>query len=227
MDADKIILRIELHCHTRYSKDSLINLKYLLHTCTRRKIDRIVITDHNTILGAQLAHELDPERVIIGEEIMTTRGEILAAFVKEEIPAGLHPIEVITCLREQGAFISVSHPFDKMRSGHWEYADLLEITPLVDAIETFNARCILPIYNSQAQEFANLHNLLCTAGSDAHSLMEVGQATLYLPVFDDAPSLKLALIQAQPRGILSAPWVHLSSRYAVWRKSLEEPPISP
>jgi predicted metal-dependent phosphoesterase TrpH len=50
-------------------------------------------------------------------------------------------------LKEQGAFISVSHPFDELRKGGWKEADLLEIIPHVDAIEVFNSRCMDPRFN--------------------------------------------------------------------------------
>ena len=221
------IVRADFHCHTRFSKDSLNNIQYVLDVCQRRGIDRIAITDHNTIAGALIARELAPEQVIVGEEIKTTQGELLALFVKQEIPAGLPPLEVIARLRDQGAFISVSHPFDIARSGHWELENLLAIAPLVDAVEIFNSRCGRTIYNNRAQEFAHKHHLLGTAGSDAHSLVEIGRATLLLPVFHDAQSLKVALKSAKVQGKLSAPWVHISSRYAVWRKSLEISPFSP
>jgi predicted metal-dependent phosphoesterase TrpH len=111
------MLRVEFHCHTRFSKDSLTRPRALVDTCRRKRIDRLVVTDHNTIAGARAAHALAPELVIVGEEIMTTRGEILAAFVSEEVPMGLSPSETIRLLKDQGAFISVSHLFDKWRSG--------------------------------------------------------------------------------------------------------------
>jgi hypothetical protein len=120
---------------------------------------------------------LDPERVIVGEEIMTTRGEILAAFVSEEIPPGLSPLETIRRLKEQGAFISVSHPFDRLRKGGWLEQDLLEILPQVDAIEVYNSRCMLPSFNWEAQRFAEKHNLAGTVGSDAHAAFELGKAS--------------------------------------------------
>jgi predicted metal-dependent phosphoesterase TrpH len=211
-------LRVEFHCHTIYSKDSLTPPEALLECCFRKGIDRIIITDHNTIAGAHVARRLDSVRVIVGEEIMTRDGEILAAFVEEEIPAGLPPKEVIARLRDQGAFISVSHPFDRFRSGHWDPVDLLEIIPLVDAIETFNARCLWPGFNLQAQAFARLHKLAGTVGSDAHAVFELGKATLHLPHFTDADSLRKVLNRAKPQISLSGPWVHLASRYAVWHK---------
>ena len=110
---------VEFHCHTIFSKDSLTSPRKLVETSRRRGIDRVVVTDHNTTAGALAAQALDPELVIVGEEIMTTRGEILAAFVTEEILPFLSPQETIRRLREQGAFISVSHPFDRLRNGAW------------------------------------------------------------------------------------------------------------
>lgn len=213
-------LSVEFHCHTVYSKDSLTSPERLLAACRDRGIDRVIVTDHNTIAGAQHAKALDPERVIVGEEIMTSQGELLAAFVQEEIPAGLEPRQAIARLREQGAFISVSHPFDHLRSGHWESADLLAIIDLVDAIETYNARCMWPGFNREAARFAQEHNLEGTVGSDAHAPFELGKARLQLPYFEDAAGLKKVLPQGHPRVSLSAPWVHLTSRYAVWRKRI-------
>ena len=220
---DKPALRIEFHCHTIYSKDSLVSIEKLLETCKRKGIDRIVITDHNTTTGAIHAKKIDPQRVIVGEEILTQKGELLAAFMQEEIPAGLTPLETITRLRDQGAFISVSHPFDQMRKGHWQTSDLLEIPPLVDAIETFNARCMSADFNRQAQDFAREHEVASTVGSDAHAAFEIGRAAMILPEFEDADSLKKALPQAQFEMQLSSPLVHFTSRYAVWYKMLFNP----
>jgi predicted metal-dependent phosphoesterase TrpH len=219
----KDLLKVECHCHTRYSKDCLTSLDKLLGACERKGIDRLVISDHNTIEGAQIAVGVDPERVIVGEEIMTQAGELLAFFVQEEIPAGLPPLEAIRRLRAQNAFISVSHPYDRLRKGHWEPDDLERIAPLVDAIETFNARCVWwPPFNRQAQAFARRHNLAGTVGSDAHSAYEVGRATLLLPPFDNADELRQVIRQAQFRVKLSHPWVFLASRNAKWRKKRQQ-----
>ena len=214
-------LRTEFHCHTIFSKDSLTQPVKLIETCKRKGIDRVVVTDHNSIEGALRCKEIDPERVIIGEEIMTTQGELLVAYLSEEIPAGLPPMDVITQLREQGAFISVSHPFDTHRSGHWDEANLLKILPYVDAIETFNSRCMLPRFNFRAQDFAVEQGVLGTYGSDAHAAFELGRGNLLLPTFDDSATLKEALKEAiVPKIILGTPFVHFTSRWAVWWKKL-------
>lgn len=215
-------IRVELHCHSHRSADCLVRPAELLQRARREGLDRIAITDHNRVRGALEACKLDPQRVIVGEEIQTTKGELLAFFVKELVPRGLEPGEAIARLREQGALISVSHPFDSNRSGAWDRDDLLAIAEEVDAIEIFNARCLTPAPNHQAEEFARSHDLLGTAGSDAHSLGEIGRATMVLPPFNDAQGMKRALALARVEARLSSPFVHFHSRWAVWRKSVEK-----
>ncbi len=214
------MIRVEFHCHTTCSKDSLTSAGRLVAACSSRGIDRVIVTDHNTIAGALSAQAIDPVRVIVGEEIMTTRGELLAAFVATEIPPGLSPLEAIGRLREQGAFISVSHPFDRWRAGGWEESDLLGIVGLVDAIEVYNSRCLSPAFNRRAQEFACQHNLSGTVGSDAHTTFELGRSTLLMEPFDNADGLRRAIPQATARTEWSPPWIHLASRYAIFRKRL-------
>jgi len=153
---------------------------------------------------------------------MTTRGEILAAFVTEEIPAGLTPQETIRRLRDQGAFISVSHPFDRLRSGSWREADLIEILPLVDAIEVYNSRCFLPRFNRQARQFAEKHNVAGTVGSDAHAAFELGRSLLLLEQFEGPEGMRNAIRKGIPKVKWSPPWFHFWSRYAVIRKNQNE-----
>ena len=212
--------KVEFHCHTSYSKDCLVSPRSLVSCCARKGIDRVVVTDHNSIDGALAAQALDPGRVIVGEEIMTTRGELLAAFVTAWVRPGLSPQETIAELRRQGAFVSVAHPFDAQRRGSWREQHLLEVLPLVDALETFNSRCMLPKYNEMAWRFATEHAAPATVGSDAHTCWELGRSTLTLPSFQNADELCHALRESRQETRWSPPWIHLSSRYAVMRKCM-------
>lgn len=221
------LIRAELHCHTLASKDSLTSIESLLAECQRKGIDRLAITDHNRISAAVLAQQVDPGRVIVGEEIMTHKGELLAFFVREEVPKGLPPFEAIQRLRQQGAFISVSHPFDHTRNGAWALPDLLEIAPLVDAIETFNSRCLGEEPNLAAHKFAAEHALAGTSGSDAHILWEVGRAILVLPDFHNADELREVLPMARSEGQLSPFWVHFASTASRWIKQWRSPDRRP
>jgi predicted metal-dependent phosphoesterase TrpH len=211
-------LRVEFHCHTIYSKDSLTPIRDLIAAAKERRIDRLVITDHNTIAGALEAKKLSPDLIVVGEEIMTEEGELLAAFVKEEIPSGLSAIEAIKRLKDQEAFISVSHPFDRLRGGGWSLSDLEKILGQVDAIEVFNARCFPPYFNSRAKTFANQHNMLGTVGSDAHSIYELGRATMLISEYEDTGEFRESLSQAGFEIRRSSLFVRLMSRYAVLHK---------
>jgi predicted metal-dependent phosphoesterase TrpH len=208
------MIKLEFHCHTYASKDSLTCPEDLITVARRIGIDLVVVTDHNSIAGAREAQTIDPELIIIGEEIMTTKGEILAAFVQEEIPASLTPQETIRRLKEQGAFISVSHPFDEMRKGGWKESDLLEVLPFVDAIEVYNSRCMFPRFNHRAELFAREHNIAGTVGSDAHATFEVGRSLLMLDQFAGPEGLRQVIRSGIPRVKWSPPWFHLISRYA-------------
>ncbi len=151
---------------------------------------------------------------------MSTRGEILAAFVGDHVPPGLSPTETIRRLRDQGAFVSVAHPFDTWRKGAWNEADLLQIIDRVDAIEVFNSRCTSESSNRRALEFARQHNLAATVGSDAHTAWELGRSTLMLPPFGSAAELRQVIREAVPQTRLSPAWIHLTSRFARIRKTI-------
>jgi predicted metal-dependent phosphoesterase TrpH len=218
----EIPVRVELHLHTSASIDSLVGIEKLLQHCEKIGIDRVAITDHNVIEAALEAKALAPERVIVGEEIETTQGELIGYFMTEWVPPALEPLETISRLRAQGAVISVPHPFDTARGPRWQEADLLAVIPHVDAIETFNARCLSNGPNERAAAFAREHGLLKTVGSDAHSLYEVGRASLMMQGFNDAESFKTALRDAEPMTNLSPVFVHFFSRFAVFKKTLKK-----
>lgn len=206
-------LRVDFHSHTLASRDSRNPINGVIEQARQVGLDRLVITDHNTIRGALKAKELAPELIIVGEEILTSKGELLAAFVTEEVPARLPPEEAIRRLRSQGAFISVSHPFDISRHG-WRVKDLLQILLLVDAIEVFNARCLGRNLNRKAAQFAQDHGIAGTVGSDAHTMDEFGNAYLELPWFNDAESLRNIIAHGSVYGQQAGPWVRFGSTIA-------------
>src|ERR1044071_565137 len=76
---------VELHSHTLWSKDCVVPFERIIELCHQRGVDRIAITDHNTAEGALAMQKLAPDLVIVGEEIMTPQGEILAYFMTESI----------------------------------------------------------------------------------------------------------------------------------------------
>jgi predicted metal-dependent phosphoesterase TrpH len=206
-------ISVDFHCHTAASKDSCTKPEKLIESARKNGLDRIVITDHNSIQGALKAFSLAPDLVIVGEEIKTTKGELLAAYLKKEIPGGLEPFKTIQILRDQGAFISISHPFD-WRTGAWEYSELMEIIHEVDALEVFNSRCMKKDANKLAMDFANQFHLAGTAGSDAHVAFEIGNGYVEVQTFSNAEELKHVIKSGKIMGRMASFWVHIFSRFA-------------
>lgn len=207
-------IKAEFHCHTVCSPDSSNQLEPLIRTARKRGLSRLAITDHNRIGCALKAKQMDPELIVVGEEILTAGGELLAYYLTEEVPARLPPMETIARLKDQGAFIAVPHPFDIRRHG-WKMEVLLELLPHVDALEVFNARCLRGGLNYRALAFAQEKGMRMQAGSDAHSLVELGLATVELPLFDNPDELRAALESGQISGRLLSPWDHLKASTAI------------
>lgn len=207
-------LRCDLHAHTLYSRDCLTTLVDFLSSCRRKGLDRVAVTDHNTIAGAVCLKEMDPQRVIIGEEICTTCGELIAYFLSEPVPAGLPPQEAIAAVHAQGGVVGVSHPLDTARREAMGRGALLSLLEGVDFLEGFNARCLFPSDNRAARALALERGLPITAGSDAHCAWELGRTVTVLPAFDSPPTFLQSLHSAQVCGRTAPLWVHLVSSYA-------------
>lgn len=214
--------RIDLHTHTWASPDSLTDPRLLVEQARDLGLARVAVTDHNTIEGALAAQALAPEMIIVGQEIDTAiGGELIAYFMTERVPAGLPVEEALQRLRRQGAIISVSHPLDAWRASAMGEAHTLEIIDQVDALEVFNARCLRSEFNRRAGEMAARYGKLVTAGSDAHTLAELGAGYLTLPVFRSTPEGFLAsLMKAVPGGRLTGVWPHVVSTLSKARKRL-------
>jgi len=110
------MLRIEMHLHTRYSIDSYLKLETIIEVCQKKDINAVAVTDHGTIEGAEKLREKIEKKnakikVITGEEIFTTKGEIIGLFLKERIPYLLSPEETIRRIKKQGGLVYIPHPF--------------------------------------------------------------------------------------------------------------------
>ena len=74
---------------------------------------------------------------------------------------------------------------------------LRRLVDQIDVLETYNARLYRSAFNRDAERFAERHDLLAGAGSDAHVLEGLGTGAVELPPFDDPESLLMALGQGQ------------------------------
>ncbi len=193
---------IDLHCHTSASFDSLADPARVARAARDRGLTHLAVTDHDRIDGALRARDAAVAglTVIVGEEVKTTGGDLIALFLEAPIPPGLPPAEAIARVRAQGGLVGIPHPFDRQRGsiGNAE-DDMRELVTQVDWIEAFNARVVFREGNERAAALARSAGIPGVAVSDAHSLLEVGVAATRLKGDPStAAGLLAALASAQP-----------------------------
>jgi predicted metal-dependent phosphoesterase TrpH len=171
----------------------------------------VAIADHGTVEGALILKKKAPFSVIVAEEILTTDGEIMGMFLQETIPSGITVSEAISRIRAQNGLICVPHPFDMFRQSALGRKVLKKIVSQVDIIEVFNAR-ILPFQNqNNTATFAEKNSLSKSAGSDSHTLPEIGNAYVEMPEFSGKDDFLKALAQGKIFGHKTNPLVHFAS----------------
>ena len=228
-------LRADFHSHSHYSRDSVINPRTFIERCIRRGVNCIAVTDHNEIEGAFVIEKLAAAeapgllKVVIGEEVKTSEGEIIGLFLKELVPRGLSPEETVRAIHGQGGLAVVPHPYDIFRRSVIKPGALERIKTQVDAIEGFNCRNILARHDQKAKALAADVSKPVTLGTDAHSPWELGGASLELDDFETPQELLDSLRGGRISGHRSLPLVHWISTYAKmrWRLGLRPTYASP
>ncbi len=191
-------LRADLHVHTCFSHDSTAPLQSIVNRCIKTGINCLAITDHNTTEGALLLEEDSPIKIIVGEEVKSSEGDIIGLFLKETIPKDLTPEQTVREIRSQGGLVMVPHPFDRVRPSALGLEAFQSIAHEVDIVETFNARNLFNDDNSQAEEIARNLQIIRAAASDGHTSAELGRTYNLFPMFPDTPQDFLqSLSQAQ------------------------------
>jgi predicted metal-dependent phosphoesterase TrpH len=185
---------IDLHCHTSASFDCLSDPTKVVRAAAARGLTHLIITDHDRIDGALNARDAAPDglTVIVGEEVRTADGDLIAAFLETPIAPGSSATDTIAAVRAQDGLVGIPHPFDRFRGSLLRDARTASLAPLVDWVETHNAR-IVGSGNERAAAFAQEHGLPGVAVSDAHTIIEIGVA--YSAVTGD-PSTPTGLLEA-------------------------------
>lgn len=218
-------LRADFHSHSHYSKDSLINPRTFIDRCVGRGVSCIAVTDHNEIEGAfviaKLAKDTQaPLKVLIGEEVKTSEGEIIGLFLKEKIARDMSPEETVLAIHEQGGLAVIPHPYDIFRRSVLTDEAIERVKHDVDAIEGFNCRNILGKHDDKARALATEVGKPFTLGTDSHSPMELGGAQLEIDDFETQEDLLRVLRGGRIVGRRSLPVVHWLSTYAKVRWKL-------
>ena len=169
--------KVELHVHTRFSHDSILPLWLLYLLCRLRKIDCIAITDHNEIKGALLFQQRYPKiKVIVGEEIFSSEGEIIGLFLHERVESNMTARETIEKIFEQDGLVYIPHPVDTKRyKTVLQYRALISNLDKIHCIEKFNGRTVLKKDVNQQSKIASATKLPSCVGGDAHTFYEIGR----------------------------------------------------
>jgi len=207
------LVKADLHIHSEYSRDCDTPLERIIQRCLERGINCIAIADHGTVEGALKMQGMAPFTVIAAEEILTPDGEIMGMFLKETIPGGLSPEETIARIREQGGLVNIPHPFDTFR-GSALGSKIYDLIGQIDMVEVFNSRNPLAISSRQAEAFAAQYGLARSAGSDAHTADEIGNAYIEMPEFHGREDFLQALARGTIHGRKSSLLRHVNSTWA-------------
>lgn len=188
--------KIDLHTHSIVSHDGGLTASRYEKIFDLGILDYVAITDHNEVRFAKQMQEKFGEKIIVGEEIGTTEGEIIGLFLDKKIPGGLSARETAAQIKLQNGLVYIPHPFETFRKGI-QQASLEDIVRDVDIIEVFNGRGKWRGKPLEAEKFAKMHGITIAASSDAHGYMGVGFTYSKAAKTPDRKSLKKILAEGE------------------------------
>jgi predicted metal-dependent phosphoesterase TrpH len=221
-------MKVDFHVHTVYSPDSVITFPLLVEACRARSIDAVAIMDHDVIEGAFEFSRLSDEalergdwapRILVGEEVRTTGGEICGLFLEEWVPDKLSPVETMDIIRSQGGLVYVPHPFDLLKLKRLKAGELRKLEDKIDIIEAFNGKPRLPLANVLARRFLARNDFPGGAGSDSHEPTHLGAAHVEMEDFGGPGDLLEKLRRGTVHGELYSPFASAYTRLKMRRES--------
>jgi predicted metal-dependent phosphoesterase TrpH len=183
----------------------------------------IAVTDHDTIEGALHAAEYAARRtrlqVVIGEEVSTRDGHIVALFIEKRIRPGMSAAATVSAIHDQGGLAVAVHPFwrthRQTRSGRVHGVGWLAAELEFDAVEVENATPGFYVFNQLARRLNMGLGSAEIGSSDAHILDAVGRAYTEFP--GKTPKALRAAIEAATTVARRRRYRALGlMRYAAW-----------
>jgi len=192
-------INLELHCHTVYSKDGMMDFDALTRTAQAVGLEAIAITDHDTIEGATEFQRLAvakhlPLQIIVGEERTLADGShfiglfLQRPIVSDNLAEAIHEIE------SQGGICLIPHPFRKKDGLFRDGLDRLTLFEGRTAgFELFSAKSSYA-ENQQARELLKT-SLAPFGGSDAHYECDLGESLNVVAWQGDVKSSVLGMLE--------------------------------
>lgn len=172
---------IDLHCHTKYSKDNALDPLAFVRLAAARGLDAVCLTEHNSLEASAPVVPLGRAEgllVLQGVEVTTDVGHILCFGLHDDgwlrLRRGYYTR--FAALRDyaaaRGAVLVPAHPFRQ-----WSNNSVRESVYTMDgltALEVVNGTNA-PVENAAARHAADLLALGATGGSDSHYEDEVAR----------------------------------------------------
>jgi predicted metal-dependent phosphoesterase TrpH len=228
--------RADLHMHSTYS-DGIGTIQQILHHVEHNTdLDVIALTDHDVVEGALRARDLWAKGsyrfdFIVGEEISTKEGHMLALFIEKRIPPHLCMERSIDLVHEQGGLAIVAHPLNPIfrHSCQRDVLDRIFVNNDIwlDGIETWNASfCGIGANRLAMSANREVYGWPEVGNSDAHTLHAIGRGCTW---FEGSTAQE---VRATIESGVSAPggklWrmhdflrlahFHINKRRRVWRE---------
>jgi predicted metal-dependent phosphoesterase TrpH len=194
--------RADLHIHTVASDGTASAAAILEHVERNTDLDLIAITDHERIDAALAARAMAADRglraeVVVGEEVTTLGGHLLALFIDRPIRPYRSLRATIAAVHDAGGLAIPAHPLVPypLCAQGWVLRRLIDDPdPAVrpDAIETFNPTSLGKPWHTRVTRFADRYGLAHIGNSDAHALPAIATGWTTFPG-RDAGDLRQAI----------------------------------
>ena len=217
-------MKLVCHAHTKYSHDSMLPFWLLHMLCLNKGITHITITEHNNLKGALAFKEYCERKgnklhVILGEEVMTTAGEIIGLYINEHINSGMSPEETVAEIKRQGGIVYVPHPYDENRYKTVLKEPYIEkLQSQIDCIEVHNGRNISTDYDIKQNEIAEKYNLRKVIGGDIHTWIEIGKDYMETDIAPETPETFIAAIESAT--FTSSPCIPIAHKLTILDRML-------
>lgn len=169
-------MKADMHIHTTFSSDGSIDPYEAVEVAVERGFGCIAISDHNSFEAYDLIKDDGRLIVVPAIEVSSSEGHILAYGIDREIQPRLSARETIEEIHDAGGYAFAAHPY-RWWSGLGEEATL---SNPFDGIEAGNARSYRRD-NRSALALSKIMGCPVSAGSDAHTIDQLGKGYIVLP----------------------------------------------
>ncbi len=184
---------IDLHVHTRFSACSRLSLDEILEHAVGRGLDGVGITDHHSVQSLErITPGLQPNglRLFVGQEYSSDHGDFLIYGPQTPLPPGLTAQALLAAVAQAGGAAVAAHPF-RPRCSVSEFIVRDKLCRIVESVNGRNSAAA----NQGITQWRRQYDLIECAGSDAHTLEELGKVkTRFHHPIDTTADLVHALI---------------------------------